>query len=185
METALDKVSADLFLAKSQSQLSFPLLILLILSASFNTVSHALLKILSFLGFRDFSSPGSPPVSPIIHPLCPSEDSTPYLRVISSANPNSTAISTNPQIYLCPLDLSDSVHTKVAIGLSDFSFWMSSHQLTLNRAKTELFSFPPTSLFLPFPICLGNTTILPATPARNLGISFPSDLSLGPHPGYV
>ncbi len=206
-ETALLSVTEALRIAKADSKSS--VLILLDLSAAFDTVNHQILLSTlsslditgiplrwfeSYLTGRSFRVAWGGEVSKehklvtgvpqgtVLGPLLFSTYTTSLAPIIQAHGFSYHFYADDTQLYLSFRPDDPTVAARTTGCLADISAWMKEHHLQLNLAKTELLVFPATpTLHHDFTIQLGSSTITPSACVRNLGVIFDGQLTFKEH----
>ncbi len=206
-ETALLSVTEALRIAKADSKSS--VLILLDLSAAFDTVNHQILLSTlsslditgiplrwfeSYLTGRSFRVAWGGEVSKahklvtgvpqgsVLGPLLFSTYTTSLAPIIQAHGFSYHFYADDTQLYLSFRPDDPTVAARISGCLADISAWMKEHHLQLNLAKTELLVFPATpTLHHDFTIQLGSSTITPSASVRNLGVIFDGQLTFKEH----
>ncbi len=206
-ETALLSVTEALRIAKADSKSS--VLILLDLSAAFDTVNHqillstlSLLDIIgiplrwfeSYLTGRSFRVAWGGEVSKahklvtgvpqgsVLGPLLFSTYTTSLAPIIQAHGFSYHFYADDTQLYLSFRPDDPTVAARISGCLADISAWMKEHHLQLNLAKTELLVFPATpTLHHDFTIQLDSSTITPSASVRNIGVIFDGQLTFKEH----
>ncbi len=201
-ETALLSVTEALRTAKADSKSS--VLILLDLSAAFDTVNHQIL--LSTLSSLEFHFAGlnltcrsfrvawggevfkahqlvtGVPQGSVLGPLLFSTYTTSLGPIIQAHGFSYHFYADDTQLYLSFRPDDPTVAARISGCLADISAWMKEHHLQLNLAKTELLVFPATPILQhDFTIQLGSSTITPSASVRNLGVIFDDQLTFKEH----
>ena len=206
-ETALLAVTESLHAARAHSLSS--VLILLDLSAAFDTVDHQILLstlkekgvvgsacslLASYLTGRSYqvtwrgsiSKPRSlttgVPQGSVLGPLLFSLYTTSLGHVIRSHGFSYHCYADDTQLVLSFPPSDTQVESRIAACLADISEWMATHHLKLNLDKTEL-------LFLPgkgcphrdLAITIEDNVVTPTRTARNLGVTLDDQLSFSAH----
>ncbi len=206
-ETALLSVTEALQIAKADSKLS--VLILLDLSAAFDTVNHQILLSTlsslditgiplrwfeSYLTGRSFRVAWGGKVSKahklvtgvpqgsVLGPLLFSTYTTSLAPIIQAHGFSYHFYADDTQLYLSFRPDDPTVAARISGCLADTSAWMKEHHLQLNLTKTELLDFPATpTLQYDFTIQLGSSTITPSASVINLGVIFDDQLTFKEH----
>ena len=206
-ETALLSVTTALQSARAASRSS--VIILLDLSAAFDTVNHRILLarlsemgitgtalqwISSYLSGRSYQvswggdvsdprqlSTGVPQGS-VLGPLLFSLYTTSLGPIITSHGFSYHCYADDTQLYLSFPPTDPGISARIEACLTDISAWMTKHHLQLNLAKTELLIIPAKpSISHDLSITLGSATVTPSSSARNLGVTMDDELSLTAH----
>ncbi|KAK3548351.1 hypothetical protein QTP70_010716 [Hemibagrus guttatus] len=206
-ETALLAVTEKLHAARSAKLSS--VLILLDLSAAFDTVNHkTLLSTLRSLGicgtawewFASYldgclyqltcqgltSAPRrlstGVPQGSVLGPLLFSLYTHSLGKVISSHGFSYHCYADDTQLILSFPPSDTTASARISACLADISSWMTAHQLKLNPSKTELLIVPgDPSPAQNLAISLSYSMISPSASARNLGVTMDNQLSFSSH----
>ncbi|KAJ8016190.1 hypothetical protein DPEC_G00004620 [Dallia pectoralis] len=206
-ETALLCVTEAL--CKAQANCLSSVLILLDLSAAFDTVNHQiLLSTLSDLGISGavhswFSSylsdhfyqvvwRGSPsnmqplvtgvPQGSVLGPLLFSLYTRSLGSVISSHGLSYHCYADDTQQFFSFPQSETQVASRISACLTDISAWMSAHHLKLNLGKTELLFFKGRACPLQdLSITVDNVTVPATHCGKNLGVTLDNSLSFSAH----
>ena len=210
-ETALLRIQNDLLLSINQQKISA--LVLLDLSAAFDTIDHGILLsrlsshygitgsaldlLTSYLSNRTMSvlidSTPSPPTAvntgvpqgSVLGPLLFSLYTSPISDIFSNSPVAFHLYADDTQLYIS-FSASDSNRNLSILSstLDNVHAWLTANRLTVNPSKTEylLIGTPQQrSKVTSSTINFHGTTLTPSTSARNLGVTFNSDLSFKEH----
>uniref|UniRef100_A0A8C2HQP3 Reverse transcriptase domain-containing protein n=1 Tax=Cyprinus carpio TaxID=7962 RepID=A0A8C2HQP3_CYPCA len=195
-ETALLSVVEALRLARVESKSS--ILILLDLSAAFDTVNHQILlstlltkgisgTALQWFEFhlsdRSFKVSWRGEVSKSHHltTVVP-QGSVLGPLLIQKHGFSYHCYADDTQLYLSFHPDDPTIAALISACLTDISCWMKDHHLQLNLAKTELLVVAANpSFYHNFTIQLGTSTITPSKTARNLGVMIDDQLTFLDH----
>ena len=208
-ETALVYVQNDILVALEAGYSTA--LLLLDLSAAFDTIDHnilihrlqywfgisstALNLLSSFLSDRyqtviACNSNSQPvlleygvPQGSVLGPLLYSLYTTPLLSVISKyPGIRSHFYADDTQIYLSFSPEVTTVFSLIESCIRDIFSWMVANKLSVNPNKTEYLLFNPKNLNNPnCSINIDSNIISPTNSAKNLGVVFQSDMSMDKH----
>ena len=210
-ESALLSVYNHLLTAADSNKISA--LLLLDLSAAFDTIDHSILlhRLEHWFGFSDIvlswfrsflsnrkqtvnvgqnTSPSTAvlfgvPQGSVLGPLLFSLYTTPLSHLLNSfkgVSHHLYADDTQVAFSFLPNNLTDSYSYLQSVLSSVFS-WMTANKLSVNPDKTEFLLLGPSSKVptSPSPLIVDNTVINPVHHAKNLGVTFQSDLKFDKH----
>uniref|UniRef100_A0A674N6M2 Reverse transcriptase domain-containing protein n=1 Tax=Takifugu rubripes TaxID=31033 RepID=A0A674N6M2_TAKRU len=208
-ETALLKVTNDLLIASDHGLVS--MLVLLDLSAAFDTVDHSILlhrleHVIGIKGtaldwFRSYLSDryqfahvhGVPssysrvshgvPQGSVLGPILFTLYMLPLGNIIRQHGINFHCYADDTQLYLSMKPEETEKLVKLQTCLKDIKSWMSSNFLLLNSGKTEVMVFGPEPLRdrLDHMITLDGISLTSSLSVRNLGVTFDQNLSFNSH----
>ncbi|KAI4882525.1 hypothetical protein NFI96_013770 [Prochilodus magdalenae] len=186
-ETALIAVTERLHAARSAKLSS--VLILLDLSAAFDTVNHNIL--LSVLTILESPAPHGSGLSPTwrtatIRLGVGSSSLSLYTlslgEVTTSHGFSYHCYADDMQLMLSFPSPDTQVCNRISAYLTDISSWMTAHHLKLNPSKTELLFIPSTTgPHCDLAISFGNSFITPTEDTRSLGVILDGQLSFSAH----
>ncbi|XP_056868095.1 uncharacterized protein LOC130513405 isoform X2 [Takifugu flavidus] len=208
-DTALLKVTNDLLIASDHGLVS--MLVLLDLSAAFDTVDHSILlqrleHVIGIKGtaldwFRSYLSAryqfahvhGVPssysrvshgvPQGSGLGPILFTLYMLPLGNIIQQHGINVHCYADDTQLYLSMKPEETEKLVKLQTCLKDIKSWMSSNVLLLNPGKTEVMVFGPEPLRdrLDHMITLDGILLTSSLSVRNLGVTFEQNLSFNSH----
>ena len=206
-ETALLKVTNDLLMSADVGDVS--VLVLLDLTAAFDTVDHSILVnrlqrwcgvsgtalqwFSSYLSNRfcyvsigEHSSPPSPlncgvPQGSVLGPILFSIYMLPLGNIIRKHGISFHCYADDTQLYLPVKPNNLTELSRLSDCLTDIKSWMSTNFLQLNSNKTEILIIGPEHLHSQVASCLGPLSDKVKPVSRNLGVVFDSNLTLENH----
>lgn len=208
-ETALLRIVNDLLLSVDSGSLN--ILILLDLSAAFDTINHnVLISRLSAIGVsgkalnwfqsyltnrKQFVALGSHkssqssvtrgvPQGSVLGPLLFLIYIFPIGQIIRSHGLNFHCYADDIQLYLTTTSPSDPPPHSLTDCLSDLKTWMQNNFLKLNTEKTEILLVGPKSMLTKpytFTLNIDDSPVHSTATVKNLGITFDSTLSFDHH----
>ena len=212
-ETALLRVSNDILIALDQHKAV--LLVLLDLSAAFDTIDHGmLLNRLSDIGIQDWlrsylnnrcqsiningcNSQSIPlrygvPQGSVLGPFLFTQYTVPIGVICRKHGVSYQLYADDTQIYIT-FHISNDADRKAALAkieacVAEICAWMVIHRLKLNDDKTEfvyLVSLNNTKHISIEPITIGDISIPPTSSARNIGVILDSTLQMDAQVGKV
>ena len=208
-ETALCKIYDDLVYNTCRGKTS--LLVLLDLSAAFDTVDHQLLLsdfsdcgvegtalslLESYLENREQcvsidesqSEPTSlqygVPQGSVLGPVLFTVYTGTLAFLLNAHGVSYHFYADDTQVYIRIEDIDDAKH-RISLLLSDIKVWMARRKLKLNDGKTEIIVIKGNLKNVPVAnfgvLNLGDTQLVPCESAKNLGVVLDSSLSFRPH----
>ena len=205
-ETALLRVNNDILSAMDDGKITA--LVLLDLSAAFDTVDHKILlsRLQYHLGIHDIALLNRPqhvcignaisksvirdysvPQGSVLGPQWFTVYTSPVRDIILKYSLNYHVYADDTQLYITfksSQEPADSCITTLEKCIQEIRSWMRQNFLKLNDEKTEFLLFGSrkqlSKVSLPF-ITIGDSQITPSSQARNVGVLFDSTMTLKPH----
>uniref|UniRef100_A0A3B1IDG0 Reverse transcriptase domain-containing protein n=1 Tax=Astyanax mexicanus TaxID=7994 RepID=A0A3B1IDG0_ASTMX len=212
-ETALLKVTNDLLLSSDSGSLT--ILLLLDLSAAFDTVNHSiLLNRLESIGitntalswFKSYLSDRfhyitinqhKSHTTPVLHGVPQGSVLGPILfilymlplgHIIRRHGLKFHCYADDIQLYITTKTISPAILSTLTCCLMDIKDWMNHNFLKLNSNKTEIIIFGPKSSLSTcqnFTLCIDGHSVTPSPLVRNLGIYLDPTLSFKSHINHI
>ncbi|XP_029957253.1 uncharacterized protein LOC115395750 [Salarias fasciatus] len=211
-ETALLKITNDLLLSSDSGHLN--ILILLELTAAFDTISHSILlsrlkSTLNITGsalswFQSYLSdrqqfvhinrcsssiaplPQGVPQGSVLGPLLFILYILPLGNIIRRHGLRFHCYADDIQLYISTTSIHPNIHSTLTQCLTDITTWMNHNFLKLNSDKTDIIIIGPHNITKSAQqFTLDNSTLTPSPLIRNLGVLLDPTLSFDPHIKHI